>query len=252
MHSKFERLKKYLSQNTCLAFSGGTDSTLLLYLCRDLNITAVTFRSVFQTKDEIDLTKKLCEKYNVRHKIIDFYPLEDEILKNNPKDRCYHCKKLMFTKLKEFSKEIIDGTNFDDINTNRPGLKALKELNILSPFAECKITKQEIRDYAKFLKIPVWNKPSSPCLATRFPYNTELNENDLKTVENGEKILKSNGFTDCRLRLHKKLARIEIPTEQFSAFLSSNITSELKKLNIEYVTLDTEGIRSIDKQNFTA
>ena len=114
MQNKFEDVKLYLEnlkkQGLCLAFSGGIDSALLLYLCQDLNITAVTFMSVFQTEEEIDFTKSFCKKYGVPHEIIEFAPLEDAVLKNNPKDRCYLCKKLMFTKLRDFAagKVIID------------------------------------------------------------------------------------------------------------------------------------------------
>src|SRR5574344_2039128 len=122
MPDKFENLQKYLNtldkQGICLAFSGGIDSTLLLYLCKGLNITAVTFKSVFQTEEEINSTIELCKKYNAKQEIIEFYPLENPILINNPKDRCYHCKKSFFTKLKEFAgfQVVIDGTNFDDLS----------------------------------------------------------------------------------------------------------------------------------------
>ena len=254
MHDKFRKIKEYLTkmQGIYLAFSGGTDSTLLLYLCKDLDITAVTFYSVFQTKEEINLTQALCKEYNIKHKLIEFYPLEQQNLKNNPKDRCYHCKKLFFTELKKIAgkKQIIDGTNYDDLKVHRPGLKALEELNIISPFAEYKITKQEIRDYSRELGLKTYNRPSTPCLATRFPYNTELTAENLELVEQGEKIIKTGGFENCRLRLHNNIARIELPVDKFNAFLSSKIPLKLKQLGFKYVTLDTEGIRSIDIQDF--
>ncbi len=133
---------------------------------------------------------------------------------------------------------------------HRPGLKALEELNIISPFAEYKITKQEIRDYSKELGLKTYNRPSTPCLATRFPYNTELTAENLELVEQGEKIIKTGGFENCRLRLHNNIARIELPVDKFNAFLSSKIPLKLKQLGFKYVTLDTEGIRSIDIQDF--
>ena len=129
MKNKFENLKNYLSelgkQGICLAFSGGIDSTLLLCLCKDFNPVAVTFSSVFQTDDEIILAENLCKEYGVKHKVIEFFPLEDKILINNPKDRCYHCKKLFFGKLKDFAKEnnlknIIYFTNSEYIHTYLP------------------------------------------------------------------------------------------------------------------------------------
>lgn len=253
--NKFEKLKSYLErrreQGICLALSGGIDSTLLLYLCKDFNVTAVTFKSVFQTEDEIFQTQELSIKYNVKHVIINFNPLEEPVLVKNPKDRCYHCKKMFFTKMVDYAKEnnlkfIIDGTNYDDLSVYRPGLQALKELNITSPFAEFEITKPEIREYAMSLGIETFNKPSTPCLATRFPYGTELNYNLLKKAEQGENILKSYGFANKRLRIHDNIARIEIPKEDFEKFMQFNtsITLQLKELGIKYITLDLEGLRS--------
>ena len=254
MKNKFENLKIYLSKlgkhGICLAFSGGIDSTLLLYLCKDFNPAAVTFSSVFQTEEELELSENLCKKYGVSHNVINFFPLEDKILVNNPKDRCYHCKKLFFGKLKAFAKEnnlkiIIDGTNADDIHTYRPGLRALEEMKIISPFVKFQITKQEIRDYAKEFGIEIFNKPSTPCLATRFPYGTELNERSLNIVRCGERFLKEIGFENNRFRLHNDIARIEIPKEQFEDFLAKKeeITKYIKHFGVKYVTLDMEGIR---------
>ena len=249
MDKKFLELINYLNKlqknGLCLAFSGGVDSTLLLYLCKDLDIVACTFKSVFQTEEEIRLTKDICKKYNVKQEVIEYYPLENSIIKSNPKDRCYHCKKLMFEKLRTLTKRnIIDGTNFDDLNTFRPGLRALKELGIISPLAEFKITKEEIRAYAKELGISVYNKPSTPCLATRFPYNTNLCEDKLNIVEEGETFLKSQGFSDVRLRLHDDIARIELPKSDFDKIINNEkIIPKFKELGIRYITLDLEGLR---------
>lgn len=252
MQNKFEQLKIYLldlgKQGLYLAFSGGIDSTLLLWLCKDLNVTAVTFNSVFQTEEEIAQTRKICKNYGVKQKIIEYYLLGNNVLKNNPQDRCYHCKKLLFSKLSELANghNIIDGTNYDDLSVYRPGIKALKELGIISPFAKFGITKQEIRDYAKECGIDIFDKPSTPCLATRFPYGAELTPEKLRLVEHGEKILKDLGFSCCRLRLHNDIARIEIPQSDFTQFLSAkdDIINALKTSGITYITLDLEGFRS--------
>ena len=252
MQNKFEQLKIYLldlgKQGLYLAFSGGIDSTLLLWLCKDLNVTAVTFNSVFQTEEEIAQTRKICKNYGVKQKIIEYYLLGNNVLKNNPQDRCYHCKKLLFSKLSELGNghNIIDGTNYDDLSVYRPGIKALKELGIISPFAKFGITKQEIRDYAKECGIDIFDKPSTPCLATRFPYGAELTPEKLRLVEHGEKILKDLGFRCCRLRLHNDIARIEIPQSDFTQFLSAkdDIINALKTSGITYITLDLEGFRS--------
>ena len=252
MNKKFEDLKNYLKdlkkKGICIDFSGGIDSTVLLFLCKDLNLTAVTFKSVFQTEDEILETTDLCKFYGVEQKIIEYFPLENEIIKKNPKDRCYHCKKLFFSKLKDFAGErvVIDGTNADDLNAYRPGIKALKELQITSPLAEFGITKLEIREFAKKMGIKIFDKPSTPCIATRFPYETDLCEDLIKKVKAGEKFLKSLGFDNCRLRLHRDIVRIEIPLEDFDTFMNSkaDVVTKLKVIGFRYITLDLEGLRS--------
>ncbi len=252
MQNKFSQLKNYLiklnEQGLCLAFSGGIDSTVLLYLCRDLNLIAVTFKSVFQTEEEIAETITLSNFYKVKHQIIEYFPLEDEIIKNNPKDRCYYCKKLMFSKLKDFAdrSNIIDGTNAEDLKVYRPGVKALKELGIISPLAEFGITKYEIRAFAQNAGIKIFDKPSTPCIATRFPYGTDLEEGSINKVKEGERILKELGFSSSRLRLHNDIARIEVPLEDFQAFLNikDKIIEKLKKTGFKYITLDLEGLRS--------
>lgn len=255
MNNKFIQLKNYLNdlneQGLCLAFSGGIDSTLLLYLCKDMNILAITFDSNFQTKEEIELTKNLCKKYGVKQIIIEQNVFENPIILDNPKDRCYHCKKFLFENAVRVAKEnglktIIDGTNFDDLGVYRPGRKALKELGVISPFAKFEITKKEIREYAKDCGIEIFSKPSSPCLATRFPYGTKLTQEKLDIVEKGEQILKNFGFECCRLRLHDDIARIEILPEYFEKILSQKdkLIRELKQLGIKYITLDLEGFRS--------
>ena len=251
MQHKFLQLKEYLKeldkQGICLAFSGGIDSTVLLFLCKDFDTTAVTFKSVFQSNEEIEEAQKLCQFYGVKQNIIEYYPLENELIKNNPKDRCYHCKKLFFSKLKEFAQKriIIDGTNSDDLKVYRPGIKALKELGIKSPLAEFGISKKEIREFAKEFDIKIYNKPSSPCFATRFPYNTQLYEDLISKAKQGEKILKDYGFKNSRFRIHNNLARIEIPLFELEDFIRKReeIIGQLKELNLDYITLDLEGLR---------
>lgn len=255
MKNKFEELKKYLlnieKQGICLAFSGGIDSSLLLYLCKNFNVNAITFKSIFQTQEEIQATISFCQKYNIQQKIIEFFPLNNPLIKRNPIDRCYFCKKYFFIELIKYSKEnnlnyIIDGTNFDDTKTYRPGIKALKELGIISPFADFKIKKDEIKNYIKELNIDIYNKVSTPCIATRFEYNKELLEKNIEMVKKGEKILKQYGFINNRLRLHNNIARIEIDKNEFNNFInhSEKLTEELKNIGFKYVTLDVEGIRS--------
>ena len=255
MQDKFKKLEKYLSelekQGLCLAFSGGVDSALLLYLCRRMNILAVTFKTDFQSYDEIKEAKDFAMKYGVQNIILEADIFSNDIITKNPKDRCYYCKKMIFEKIIQIAKTrskkyIIDGTNFDDLDVYRPGRKALLELGVISPLAEFKITKQEIRDYLKECKIEIFNKPSTPCLATRFPYGEKLTKEKLSIADKGEKILKSFGFCSSRFRLHGNVSRIEIPCSDFSKFLSqkNEILKSLKPLGIKYFTLDVEGLRS--------
>lgn len=255
MSTKFEKLKNYLAdlseQGLCLAFSGGIDSTLLLYLCREMNILAITFNSNFQTEEEIELTENLCKKYGVKQIIVEKDIFENPIILNNPKDRCYHCKKFLFSKAVAIAKDkglkhIIDGTNIDDLGVYRPGRKALAELGVISPLAELEITKKEVREYAKESGIEIFNKPSSPCLATRFPYGEEITKEKLEIVERGEEILKRNGMKCCRLRLHGDIARIEILPNKFDEFMDKRelIIRALKEIGVLYITLDIEGFRS--------
>ena len=182
------------------------------------------------------------------HIIKEFNPLAHPELKNNPKNRCYLCKKLFFKELKSIAGSYlaIDGTNFDDLSAYRPGIAALRELDIISPLAGFKISKSEIRSYAKELGIEIFDKPSTPCLATRFPYGTELTKEKLFIAENGEKLLENSGFKNNRLRIHGDIARIEIPQADFGLFLQkkASIINELKNLGLKYITLDTEGLRS--------
>ena len=255
MDKKFQNLQKYLKtldrQGICLAFSGGVDSVLLLYLIKDLNSAAVTFKSEIQTDEEIDFARNFCAKIGVSHTVIEISALDNPKINHNPKNRCYHCKYTLFSKLKDFALQnnfghIIDGTNFDDLGVYRPGLKALEELQIISPFVKFEITKPEIREFARQLGLEIFNKPSSPCIATRFPYDTDLSENDIIMVKSAEKTLKECGFAACRVRKHNNIARIEIPIVEFTKFLNkrTKILTSLKTLGFSYVTLDISGLQS--------
>ena len=151
MYNKFENLKKYLNelneQGICLAFSGGIDSTLLLYILREMNILTVTFNSNFQTNEEIDFTKKLCKKYGIRQALLNIDIFSNPVILNNPKDRCYHCKKMLFENAIKIAhdnglKYILDGTNFDDLSCYRPGEKLLRNLELFHRLQNSKLQKK--------------------------------------------------------------------------------------------------------------
>ena len=176
---------------------------------------------------------------------------EEAGIKNNPVDRCYLCKKYLFSSLKEVAKElnvatILEGTNEDDLHVYRPGIKALGELGIKSPLAEAKFTKSEVRKLAEKYDISVANRPSTPCLATRFPYGTELSYESMRKVEEAEEYLRSLDLYNVRVRLHDDIGRIEVDDEGLETVIlnKKDIISFFKSRGIEYVTIDLEGFRS--------
>lgn len=261
MENKYLSLKKEISRfvedGICIAFSGGVDSSLILKVACEIakkhnkNVYAVTFDTKLHSKSDIAISKKVAKDMGAIHKIIQVDEFENEEFVNNPVDRCYQCKKFLFTKLLEFAKNnnlkyVADGTNADDLNEYRPGLKALKELGVISPLAKCEITKKEVREMAKELNISVATRPSTPCLATRLPYNTKITPELLEKIEKGEEFIKKLGFDVIRVRVHDNIARIEIDEEKFLSFLQKKdlIINYLKELGFVYITLDLEGFRS--------
>lgn len=246
-----------VNDGLCIAFSGGVDSSLLLKIaCDEAKITntkvyAVTFDTKLHPVGDVTIAKRVATEFGAEHYIIKIDELANVDILNNPIDRCYRCKKHLFENLILFANEnnlsnIIDGTNFDDTKEYRPGIKALKELNIISPLAELQITKQKVRKFAESLGISVANRPSAPCLATRLPYNTAIDYELLAKIEKGETYLKELGFAVNRIRVHLDIARIEILPKQFNLFIQNNteITNYLKNLGFTYITLDIEGFRS--------
>ena len=247
------RLGDLAQDGAALAFSGGVDSTLLLALLArtEGRVFAVTFSTPWQPAHDIDNARKLAETLGVLHRVIFVDLTTDPRLQHNPRNRCYLCKKVLFGELRRFADReklphLIDGTNADDLNEHRPGLLALQELNVISPLAELGIGKSEVRRRASELSLTVSDRPAAPCLATRFPYGTELTGELLRRVELGEQLLRELGFASLRLRLHENVARIELPPHDFAEAmrLQKKITAGLKSLGCKYITLDLEGLRS--------
>jgi len=237
-----------------LAFSGGVDSTYLLWAAlRTLGcekVLAVTEASPIYPAEEAEEAKRIAGQLGVRHIVLNFEDIP-ETVRANPADRCYHCKKELFLHLKEIAekegfKHILDAANADDVGDYRPGLRAARELGVVSPLMDAGLGKEEIRYLSKIAGLPTWDKPSSACLASRFPYGTQIREDILKMVEKAEAFIKGQGAHYVRVRYHNSIARVEVDGDSIDRIVSmrDEIVKYLKSLGFIYITLDLEGYRT--------
>ncbi len=251
------QMESYTMEDVMVAFSGGVDSSLILKVaCETAKkngtiVYAATMRTKLHPAQEIEHAKGVAEEIGAEHIVIPVDELMEAGIGDNPVDRCYRCKKHLFQKMLTQAQtfritHILEGTNEDDLHVYRPGLKALKELGIISPLADAGFTKAEVRSLAEKYGISVSNRPSMPCLATRFPYGTRLSYEELEKVEKGETFLKKLGVYNVRLRIHGDTARIEVDAADFPVILAhrAEITACIKELGYSYITLDLEGFRS--------
>ncbi len=239
-----------------VAFSGGVDSTFLLKVASDVlgdNVLAVIASS--ETYPEREQKEALClvEELKVRYKVIRTKELDDPDFRDNPPERCYFCKKELFSRLKEIAAAekipyVCDGSNFEDTFDFRPGSKAAAELGVASPLKDAGLDKSEIRILSKMLGLPTWDKPAMACLSSRFPYFTRIEKESLQQIDAAEEYLKSQGFSQLRVRHHDRIARIEITPQDFPRIVAdemrSAIVENLKKMGYLYVTIDLAGYRT--------
>jgi uncharacterized protein len=239
-----------------VAYSGGVDSTFLLRVAAmelGANAVALTTRSPTAADDDFDLAVILAREFGVRHIVIDANELEIPGYAANPTNRCYFCKSNLYEICAAEAPKlgiahIVDGANLDDLGDYRPGLAAASEHAIRHPLVEAGLTKQDIRDLSHALGLPTWDKPSSPCLSSRFPYGTVITMEALKRVAGGERLLQQLGFRECRVRYHETIARIEVPAAEIARFaeisVRDSVVRQFKALGFLYVTLDLQGFRS--------
>jgi len=252
-NEKLERLEGYLAnlEKLAVAFSGGVDSTFLLEVAHMIlgdNVVAITVNGAIHPGWEIESSKEIASRIGVRQILLDMDIFKNENIVTNPPDRCYHCKMAIFSMIKKTAKSygidnVADGSNIDDAGDYRPGMRALKELGILSPLRDAGLGKEEIRILSKELGLPTWDKPALSCLATRIPYNTRITEETLSMIEAGEDFLRGLGFSQIRLRHLGNLAKIEVPPEDMMRLLGLRemVVKKLREIGYTYITMDMEG-----------
>jgi pyridinium-3,5-biscarboxylic acid mononucleotide sulfurtransferase len=254
---KIKKLKTILRRlgRVVVAYSGGLDSSFLLKAALDTlgrnNVLAVTARSETYPDSEYKEAKDIARALGVRHLTIRTSELRSTDFKSNPVNRCYYCKKELFSMLNEVRDKyrmnyVVDGTNLDDLKDIRYGSKAAKELGVRKPLLQAGITKAEIRKYSKALKLQTWDKPSFACLASRIPFNNRITKEGLDRIEKAEDYMRQLGFGQVRVRMHGGIARIEVSEKDLNLGmkLKNLIVNKLKKLGFIYVALDLEGYRT--------
>jgi pyridinium-3,5-biscarboxylic acid mononucleotide sulfurtransferase len=254
---RFDVLLSTLSSagSAVLAFSGGLDSAFLLKAMKlsGMRFLAITGRSETMPVKDFEHAVSFARELGAAHLIIHTDELSNESFTSNPPDRCFYCKEGLFRKLRQIAadrgyKYVFDGTNKDDLRDYRPGLKAAALYEVRSPLAECGFSKQEIRSIAGELGLSFWNRPSSPCLSSRFPYGRRITLSGLHQVSKAEELLREFGLKDLRVRHHGAVARIEIKEEDMPVLLDpelrKKITAALKTLGFLFIALDLEGYSS--------
>ena len=259
---EFTMLKEWIIENTkgkaLVALSGGVDSAVVALAVKEAigkeNTIAITANYNTLSQEEINDAKKITKVLDIRHEIIEYNELEDKDFRKNDHQRCYYCRKELGKYLSEYAKHnhienIFDGTNIEDLNEYRPGIKALKEYGIKSPLFESRLNKNNIRKIARNFNLFVHDKPSNSCLASRVPFGDEITFEKLRKIEQSELIIKKIfNLRQVRVRDHEEIARLEIDKSEFSKIFDvkkiENANEELRKIGFRFVTLDLGGYKS--------
>lgn len=258
LEKKYQKLQEILRslESVAVAFSGGVDSTFLLKVAQETlgdKAIAITAYPCSFTERERKETEDFCRENHIHQEICKLNEFEIPGFRQNPPDRCYICKKGIFTRLWEVAKKnninvLAEGSNMDDLGDYRPGRRAIQELGVRSPLQEAGLYKEEIRELSKDMNLPTWNKPSFACLASRFVYGETITEEKLHMVDQAEQFLMDLGFHQFRVRIHGTMARIEVPAEEILKIADNEtrtkITEKFHTLGFSYVTLDLQGFRS--------
>jgi len=268
LQNKLEILKRHIEESGSLAvaFSGGVDSTFLLKVAHDVlhdRVIAVTATSSTYPERELNEAKHFVREKGIRHIIIHSEEMDIEGFSNNPVNRCYLCKKELFSKIREVAGQngilhIAEGSNIDDLGDYRPGMQAISELGILSPLKDAGMTKEDIRILSRQMNLPTCDKPAFACLSSRFPYGQKITHEKLAMVDQAEQYLLDLGFKQVRVRHHGELARIEVAGSErekfFNLELMEKIYQKFREIGFAYTALDLKGYRTgsmnevIDKQ----
>lgn len=258
LQGKYQALRTVLQAHDSLAvaFSGGVDSTLLLAVAHEVlgeHVLAITGKSPSVPAREIEETRAFCRERGIRHRVVETHEFDIEGFDHNPPDRCYLCKKEVFSQVaktaaSEGVQTIAEGSNLDDEGDYRPGFRAVQELGVVSPLREAGLTKADIRAIARYLGLPQWNKPAFACLNSRFAYGDLLTAERLSMVDAAEEAIREAGFVQVRVRIQDKTARIEVAPEDIARIVADDvrmqITDALKGLGFAYVSLDLQGYRT--------